>query len=274
MSEKIKPPLSIEQQRIIKESVTITRPKDLVDPGRILDLCEQVSDQINLYVSSHPDEMLKKTPETIYKQIEKGLSVMLVHQNGGHPKMISHATAYEALTEAQSEKLGCQIFEAGSVITHPDFQNQGLGKRVSSRLAYVIEDRCQNPIWLATNKQSRAFLAMTHGADMRGGDFFQFPYLTSLTCTCHNCSENFGHQCNYRRPSHLATPQIFNSIKVDPKNGQMPCTLIVSDTEKARIFEDTCRKLSTTAGIPPVMPGEISIDIMSQIRNFYNYLND
>ena len=274
MAERIQHLPSLEYQRVIRESAFVTQVDELADRSQALGLCQQISAAISNYNRTHLSEMLDKSPEQLLKQFIAGLSVLLVHQNGGEPQAIFHATAYSALSPVQSNKLNFQVYEAGSVITMPEFQNLGIGKRGSDLLAYVIWEKNENPIWLATNKQAKAFLAMTHGAGMEGADFHQLPYLTGLTCTCKNCSELFGFSCQYRRPSALAAPEMFDSITVTENNGHMPCTLIVSDLQKALDFETICRQKSVRLGITPAPPGQINIDIMTQVSRFFNKLNE
>jgi len=273
MSEKLIPKPDLTKFK--EESRFITTPDELGNPRQAYNLCAQISGEITKYNTIHPHEMLEKTPQELLDQFQRGLSVIMTHQNGGEPKAIFHATAYPALSDFQAQILGFQVYEAGSVITMPEYRNLGIGKEGSDRLVYVIQDQCsQIPLWCATNKQAKAFLAMTHGAKMVGADYYDFPYLTNLTCTCRNCSELFGFSCQYRRPSAFATPEIFNSIKVMEGNGHMFCTLIVSDIDQSRMFESVCRRKSEQLGLGSVQAGRIDVDIMNQISNFYQKLNE
>ncbi len=122
------------------------------------------------------------------------------------------------------------------------------------------------------------FLALKKGSGMVPASFWELPYLSYLTCTCENSSERCGYQsCEYRRQPEESTPQKLLTISEGTSNfSKIPCTLVLSDIEMARKFEEKCRNLHSELGENfgvPLTPGAISPDTMNRAGRLFSQIS-
>lgn len=273
--EKLHP--NLELLRHLDEAVVITRADQLPSLEVARRLSTQASNLITQYDRIRPHEMLRKPPGVLYDQFIAGDSIFIIHQNGGDPQVLFHATYYPSFTPRELAILKYQVVEIGSVIAHPNYRGLGLGKKGSDRLVYLLTERWNGDvIWLATNKQIDAFKSLHHGAKLEGVDFYSHPCLSWLTCTCDNCSERVGFShCPFRRPADQATPEHFSALLQDPASaGSMECTLIISDSVKAAEFESHCRMVAAKYGLELPPTGVITPQSMHQIGKFFTQVTE
>lgn len=265
---------------VVDSAINLTNPSDLSQIGGKEDLVflsTQVSTMIANYNYKHPNEMLPKSPEAVLETFMSGNSVMIVGKYGGELTALWHGAYYPNFGDGEETTLGIQVVEHGSQISHPDFRGGfGLGTRGNEVRYNVAQRRWPKVLGIATNKQIITPRVWAKKTPMRPANFWDYPYLTYLTCTCTNCSETHGFNgCVYRRSLEMSDQPNFDAI-LDRSNpiGSMPCTLIVSDTELAHEFELVCQTEHQRRGGEPLIPGSITIDTMQRAGEFFDSLKN
>lgn len=204
---------------------TITHISDLEKYGRPEDtlsiIGEQVSAQIAGYNQTHPHEMLPKTDTEIQKQFLAG-ETLLVLTPPPQIKFLFHGTLYHLLNSDSPY----HVVEFGSVITHPDHRGQGLGTYGCREMIHHVKAMNHQTVCLSTIKREVTQYVL-ESAGMVAVSFFNFPGLTSLTCTC---DEHLN--CPHKRQ-----PGQEINLKRDHSPGKIPCTLMISDLTLAVAFE-------------------------------------
>ncbi len=202
--------------------LTVTRISDLSplgDPEILLsDIGRQVTGLIALYNLAHPGEMVPKTPSEIYHQFLAGESLV----------MITPAAPYQVLFHGTLYPLSEKVMEFGSVITHPDFRGLGLGT-LGSREMVAYTHRLNHASFCISTVKQELTAWVLQSASMLPVSFYNFPRLTSLTCTCDHASA-----CQSRRQQIDSTPEKFSALLIrDRPPGKIPCTLMLSDVSLA-----------------------------------------
>lgn len=237
--------------------------------------CLQVSQMVAQYVAGHENEMLLKDPNTVKEQFLRGDSVLMVKKDNTALQVVGHGTNYINFEDGEDLILGAQVTEVGTVIVRKDFRGLGCGKAGVKHLAGMALNGYQNVLRLATIKQAvtgRVF----ENAGIVPVSFYNYPYLSYLTCTCSNSSERCGHaSCQFRRTNDSVEAGDFD-IMLDPVNnvGKIPCTLVLSDTELAGDFERRCRALHEQMGGNPLEPGQINPKIFENAGYFFEKINE
>lgn len=229
-------------------------------------LAKQVSEMIGEYNSQHPFEMLPKSPEVIIEQLNRGLSIMMIEQDGIlDPEILFHGSLYPNFENGEEKALGCQVIECGSWIVNPNHRGRGLGTEGVGKLIDLGRKFWNPTIFLATHKRMAA-LKVSKNVGLTTVDYKDFPYLAYLTCTCTNCSESYGFEiCVFRRK----TPE----ISIVGEGGKIDCSLVISDIVRAEQFEERCRNLHFQIE-EPLKPGEITIDTMNRARRFFEWIKN
>jgi hypothetical protein len=223
---------------------------------------EIISGGINNYIAEVGLEMLPKTAEQIIQQYCTGQSVVLIRGD----EVVFHSTGYEVLDEKQLSKVRIQVVELGSWIAI--LRGQGIGKMGAVRLLEQNREIFgQNAIFLATHKRMNALNISEHDLKFHKVLYKDFPYLTFLTCTCENCSENFTSEHGIMSCPFRAT---FTEVYPDV-TGKIDCTLVISDIELAQEFERRCREESQRLGLPILEQGEtITTERMKTARDLFD----
>ncbi|MFC1649772.1 hypothetical protein ACFL2C_03630 [Patescibacteria group bacterium] len=270
------------EREIVNRAVAVSQRSHLEQNGHseglIWSLAAQVSRMISAYNSAHPGEMLPKAPRTIVEQFSQGMSFMLVSYDVSSgvddgPSVLYHGTMYPALDRNQHETIGMQVVEFGTAIAHPRYRGCGLGTRGAYLRMYAAEEMWgEDMVALSTNKQIVTARVLDKGGEMEPVSFWDHPYLSYLTCSCTDSSEAFGHpSCGYRRnPDESEAVQLSSILDRSRPVGSMPCTLIVSNPEKARRFENNCRDLDMQISGACLEDGHISVESMRKAKNFFD----
>jgi len=264
-----------ELTEVVDSAVDLTHPDQLIKLGwgdvQLLSFGEQVSGMISNVNQSDPGRMLEKSPDTIIDQFLSGNSALIVSTDG---QVLYHGTIYPNFENGEQELLGYQVGELGTAITRNIFRGRHLGSRGGNIRKELAYKKWGPTILISTNKKSTASWALEHSGII-ANDYYQFPYLSYLTCTCENCSERFGHEsCQYRRSSADSTPE--NLIQIyDRSQGvkQMACTLVMNSPADAQIFEDNCRELHTRLGGVPLESGVITVNSMTRAEEFFDTIS-
>jgi hypothetical protein len=225
-----------------------------------------VSHMVNDYVTDHPSEMLKKEPDVIVDQLSNGLSVIITSFEGNpRPKVLFHASLYPNFNSDEELFLGCQVAESGTWITHPDYRGQGIGTQGVEKLVELGKNRWNPLLIISTHKRMPAFKVSTK-LGFEDVAYKDFPYTSFLTCTCENCSERAGFQnCIFRRKT---------SELVVGANGEIECTLVVSDSDLAMRFEENCRSLHRELGGIPLISGQLNVESFSHAADFFDKVTE
>jgi len=242
--------------------------------NRILEAAETVSSMIAAYNFGHPHEMLPKSPDVIASQFIDGNSIMLVNETeDGRLSVICHGAMYPNFDRGEDKILGMQIVEMGSVIVHPAYRGQGIGSVGTKMLFDLAFKNWDKVLCLAKVKQvvtARVF----DKAAISPVSFWEFPYLSYLTCTCEGSSERCGFDsCCYRRTPEESSQSHFEKIlNRDNPIGYMPCTLVVSDKDLAYRFEEVCGNMHNNLLNTSLARGVISGDSMRTADEFFTVL--
>lgn len=281
-----------EKLKIVNEATVITEINQLAEDDSMAQsiafgLSHQVSEMIKEHNCKNPNEMLPKTPSQIMEQFRTGNSVFMVtydYGNGelseGEPTVLYHGTTFPNFENGEEKILGMQVVEFGSAIAHPEFRGYGLGTLGADRRSYIAQEKWgPNVLCLSTNKQMITFLALRKGSGMVSASFWDLPYISYLTCTCENSSERCGYQsCEYRRqPADSTSEKLITISEGESMFGKIPCTLVISDLQIARGFEEKCRLLHSEMGEAfgnPLTPGMISPETMSRAGAFFGRISE
>ena len=205
--------------------------------GKLDMWAQQVSEMIDDFNQTHPNEMLPKTPEVIRTQLLAGESVLVVSPD--KTRVLYHGSLYPLLKNEDVRKLGFQVLEFGSWIVPEDCRGRGLGTQGCRLLKQLAAQKWGRFIGLATNKRVIAAMAGIGGGGMTAVNFSDFPHLTKLTCVCSSMQSGM---CLYQRGSQDEIVISASSDKDLLHNGRMSCTLLVTDIAEAKEFERTCNK--------------------------------
>ncbi|GAB4218939.1 MAG: hypothetical protein Fur009_2570 [Candidatus Microgenomates bacterium] len=193
------------------------------------DVFQQVSQLINEYITSHPGEMLTKTPDAIAETYHNGNSVIAVHPE--NPDLVlGYAALYPfGLEKYFSEKL----LELGSWIVRPNFRHHRInGLTLGEYLAQELIKDIKDPI-IATVKRFNTLRAFQR-LGFSPIKFQDYPCISSLTCVCPTSSEHHGFQsCQHRsiNPGEIINSQNQNE---PPK---IACTLMGYNLEQLNSLE-------------------------------------
>ncbi len=262
------PERHLDQEKVerVKRARRLLLPRDL---GRLdLDyMAVQISRQIAAYNSDHPYEMLPKTPDIITRQFLDGNSIIIAEPDS---TVLYHGTYYPNFENDEDQILRFQVVELGTAIAHPEFRNgYGLGVEGSVLRLKKARQTWRHVIALSTNKQVLTTHVL-HRAGMQAASFWDYPYLSYLTCTCENSSEACGFEsCIFRRSPQESSRRSLDLIYRSPL-GKMPCTLVLSDLRAAREFENICREVDSKLGNKPLETGKISRESMQHSAQFFS----
>lgn len=240
----------------------------------ILRISTQISTAVNLYNDSHPSEMLRKTPESIVEQFELGRSCIIAVRERNGWEFGYHGSIYPMFENGEERITGTQLVELGTDITNERYRGQGLGQLgLQTRLQML--DQWRQPgvsvFGLATVK--RLVTGYVYGKmDAHPVSYWDHPYVAYLTDTCENSSERYGHQnCEYRRQpgdsNRESLKDLFHQIGT---NAYIPCTVVVTDRQQAREFDDKMRGLHQAWLGQSIPVGTISQDAYHSIGQFYD----
>lgn len=281
-----------EKLKIVSEASVVTDIDQLAEDVSMAEsiafaMSRQVAEMINSHNRKNPNEMLPKTPNQIMEQFRTGNSVFMVtydYGNGnlseGEPTVLYHGTTFPNFENGEENILGMQIVEFGSAIAHPEFRGYGLGTLGADRRSYIAQEKWgPNVLCLSTNKQMITFLALKKGSGMVPASFWDLPYISYLTCTCENSSERCGYEsCEYRRqPEDSTAEKLLTISEGNSMFSKIPCTLVISDTQMARRFEEKCQQLHFEMGPSfgdPLTPGTISPDTMNRASKFFGRISE
>ncbi len=195
---------------------------------------------------NHPDEMLPKKPNELIEIYQQGLSVIL-KKNG---QVLGHAALWPLLKNANGE---LQVAEFGSWIVNPNFRHRRInGLTVGEYTATTLLEEV-NIGTIATVKRANSFQGLRK-IGFEPLDFYQFPFITSLTCVCSGKAEHLTKNvCSDRRrinyglrPNNVVDLDFSlnsTSINEPPK---IPCTLMGYNMERLWVIE---KELQENLGI-------------------------
>jgi hypothetical protein len=280
MVDKIK---DTQKEAVISGAKIITSVQDGLNKGLdmsdLYGLCLGVSKSIAKYDNEQGSpEMLLKSPDVIFNQLNGGLSCMIVAYNSADKRwdFLHHSSIYPVFEEGEEKKLGFQIVEFGSAITHEDFRGCGLGKKgISTRLEMMRRFASNGVEVFGISTVKRIATGHAWGKfDVNPVSFWDNPYTSFLTDSCKGSSERFGYpSCSYRRSPDQSTSDVLESIFLNVNgNNYIPCTLLVTDHNLMNLFEATCRDLHASFGGIPLSRGNISLDAYKRADDFFNKL--
>jgi len=252
-----------EKLNIVENAIAVTCETDLKALGVSLGVAsDQVSKQIDEYLTGHPGEMLAQTPQKISQQFIAGKSLMLISREET-PRVLFHGTMYEAFSLNYT-----RVVEIGSVITDTEFRGLGLATRGCKKILDHLKAQNHNTLGIATIKQEMTAIVLA-AAGMVPASYHDLIHITNLTCTCPEYSESFGHVCPFRRSKEKSTPEIFTALtdKTHPPE-KTDCTLMVSDRILAAEINKYYREKHIESGGFPVSE-DISVETMQLIAGFF-----
>jgi hypothetical protein len=282
MIDTIKP--LTKENELVSNSVIITSISEAISHGLNNDdvtlLCEEVSHSIGEYNHTHPAEMLPKPPQIIYDQLSKGLSCVIIARDDTENRwrFLHHGSIYPVFEDGEEKILGTQIVEFGSAITHKKFSGLGLHtKGTEMRLKMMDRFRIKDVEVFGISTVKRVVTGHTwEKFGVNPVSFWEHPYTSFLTNTCQGTSERFGNPiCQSRRTSNDSKVEMLNNlfIKTDG-NPYLPCTLIATDQNVLKRFEDKCRKLHKSFGGTPLLENDISVDSYKRAAEFFDHIKE
>lgn len=244
-----------------------------VSTAELHHIAQEVADAVNLYIEDHPSEMLRKTPENILEQLFLGRTCLIAVREGSRWEFGYHGSMYPMFENGEENITGTQIVELGTDITNARYRGQGLGQLGLQTRLQMLE-QWQTPhvsvFGLATVK--RMVTGYVYGKmNVHPVSYYDHPYVAFLTDTCENSSERFGHEsCEFRRQPNESTREslqgLFQQIGA---NAYIPCTVVVTNQEQARHFDDRMRTLHQAWLCENIPQGEISREAYQSIEAFY-----
>lgn len=178
------------------------------------------------------------------------------------------------------QALGSQIVEVANVVVNPEMKGRGLGKIGNSVALGVIERKWPDSVSFITT-ESRAMAASWAHADIDEGigrveavDWAELPYFTGLTCQYAAKGESAEHICALKRRdrSHSNAADLVNITHRVDDSDRIPCTLMVSNMQRALAFQERARILHEQLGGEPVIipvGQEITDDDVLQVDDLY-----
>jgi len=271
-----------QKELIVAKSITVNSIDEMrangLSDSEIDTLCVQVSRAIDEYNVDHPAEMLSKSPEVIWSQLELGLSALIYTQTSDGLLFLYHGTSYEMFEQGEELVLGTQILEFGSAITNPNFRaGYGLGTRGALARAQIMNKYFENGLeafGLSTIKRFITGHVWSKAIGAQAVSFWEIPYIAYLTDTCEGSSERYGHSsCQYRRPVNDSDNRaLLSAVNSQSNGGYMPCTLIVTDKDAAYQFDQHARNLHQNSFSLSIAPGDISVESYAAIGQFFESL--
>lgn len=212
----------------------------------IIQMCQQVSGEVDEYNLTHPGEMLEQEVEDLYQQFQSNRSIIIAGQNLDNSwQFLHHRSTYELLEPNQRESLeGWNVIECGTAITHQPYR---FGYRLGQQGIAILKDKIINTwgdktVIIATIKQHVTGVVLGKSG-ARAISWHTHPYLSFLTDSCVNTSPTYTRMaCEYRRTIEDSSP-IQLLAATSSRGEEIPCTLITFDENKAREFDDFVRSV-------------------------------
>lgn len=240
---------------------------------------QQVHDLVANYNALHHGALYQRSTDELSQMFAENRAVMLLEGN----EVVYFGGISPKFSPEESRILDHQLVEFVNAIAHPRLQGNGVGTLgIALRFSKAFETYGDNTVAFLTTingRTARSFAASNEYAQGRWHaepvDFSDYPYFAGLTCSYNALGMDDEHDCKtLRRKTAEANMGDFDALLATSgaRVFDMPCTLIVSDRDKADSFQDHCRLLHEQFGGTPIVkaPGEnLDTEDILKVHDFF-----